>query len=53
MPRKANTESRKERYKKFYKENLILGKPIINEISDVTDNIKEYLEKRHQELIEE
>ena len=53
MPRKANTESRKERYKKFYKENLTLGKPIINEISDVTDNIKEYLEKRHQELIEE
>ena len=53
MPQKANTESRKERYKKFYKENLTLGKPIINEISDVTDNIKEYLEKRHQELIEE
>jgi len=32
---------------------LTLGKAIINEIPVVTENIEDYLEKRHQELIEE
>lgn len=53
IPQRASTERRKERYKKFYKDNLTLGKAIINEISVVTENIVDYLEKRHQELIEE
>lgn len=53
LPEKANTDPKKERYKKFYKENLELGKAIINELSVVTENIQEYLEKRSLELIEE
>ena len=53
LPEKANTNPKKERYKKFYKENLALGKAIINEVSVVTENIQEYLEKRNLELIEE
>ena len=53
MPEKANTDPKKERYKKFYKENLALGKAIINEVSVVTENIQEYLEKRNLELINE
>lgn len=53
MPEKANTNPKKERYKKFHKENLALGKAIINEVSVVTENIQEYLEKRNLELIEE
>lgn len=46
-------ESCETRYKKFYKENLALGKAIINEVSVVTENIQEYLEKRNLELINE
>lgn len=53
IPQRASTERRKERYKKFYKDNLTLRKAIINEIPVVTENIEDYLEKRHQELIEE
>ena len=53
IPEKANTDPKRERYKKFYKENLVLGKAIINEVSVVTENIQEYLEKRHLELIHE
>lgn len=53
LPEKANTNPKKERYKKFHKENLALGKAIINEVSVVTENIQEYLEKRNLELIEE
>ena len=53
MPEKANTDPKKERYKKFYKENLALGKAFINEVSVVTENIQEYLEKRNLELINE
>ena len=53
MPQRANTDLRQRRYRDFYKKNLTLGKAIINEISVVTENIEDYLEKRHQELIEE
>ena len=53
LPEKAHTDPKKERYKKFYKENLELGKAIINELSVVTENIQEYLEKRSLEPIEE
>lgn len=53
IPQKAEKEKKKDRYKNFYKENLLLGKAIINEIPIVTENIKEYLEKRFQELVEE
>lgn len=53
MPQKANTDLRQKRYGNFYKKNLILERAIINEIPVVTENIADYLEKRHQELIEE
>ena len=53
MPQRANTDLRQSRYRDFYKKNLTLGKAIINEIPVVTENIEDYLEKRHQELIEE
>lgn len=53
MPQRANTDLRQKRYMDFYKKNLILGKAIINEISDVTENIVNYLDKRYQELMEE
>ena len=53
MPQRANTDLRQRRYRDFYKKNLILGKAIINEIPVVTENIEDYLNKRHQELIEE
>ena len=53
MPQRANTDLRQSRYRDFYKKNLTLGKAIINEIPVVTENIEDYLEKRHQELIED
>ena len=53
IPKNAKTELKKQRYKNFYKRNLISNKPIINEIPTVTQNIKDYLDMRHREVIEE
>ena len=57
----TNTKKRDEQkieiedYESYNTENLLTRywKAIINEISVVIENIEDYLEKRHQELIEE
>ena len=41
--------NKKTRYKNFYHDNLNSGNSMINDISVVVSNIKQYLSLRHEE----
>lgn len=53
MPHCADNELRKERYRRFYEENLTHHNAIINKIPIVTENVELYLNRRYMELTEE
>ena len=49
IPKKVNNENKKKSYMEFYKENLKLKNSIIRDITDVLDEIKDYLKLRIEE----
>lgn len=49
IPKKADNDTKKSSYLKFYKENIGLNKPIIRDIPGVTDEIINYLTLKFEE----